>query len=509
MPFCKEDLNLGMKKKNKLLVAVGCFVAADVAVGVFLAALFKYDKAWYPNTTFNGVDVSGMSYEESVEAITKDISDYSLTIKGRDGAGLVIKGEDIDLELANESEIAKVYNEEHDSFAIGKLTGSRQYSVDLDVNINQAKLAQIVSNSEMVTGSDKYPLREPVNARVEYSDEKKTVVVIPEQGGNIIDASALMVKTNDAVSRLEKEMDISEDTGEDSVYKQPAVTSESESILKAYHNYNTTLYQWLSWDMGEGQYETITPDDIRKWIKLLPDGRVTLDKDGLSKWIEDFCLKYKTVGATRDFTTHDGKKIQVSGGDYGWRIDYDKTLEAAYEQLTMEKEWGAVEQYINSPTSTSQDNLTTTWEPVFSNTAFKLDCSNINNDWDPKNYSEVDISEQKVYVYKDGKLAHECICVTGLPSDPERKTKLGCYYVKEKKESYVLTGDDYSTPTKYWIRIMWSGTGYHYMNRRDWSSWTKDLYKRRGSHGCVNLQYDDAQALYGLINFYDAVFIHE
>ena len=61
------------------------------------------------------------------------------------------------------------------------------------------------------------------------------------------------------------------------------------------------------------------------------------------------------------------------------------------------------------------------------------------------------------------------------------------------------------------VRIiqLWTGTGYHYMNRRDWKHWTKDIYKTKGSHGCINLQYDDAKALYDLITFYDAVFIHE
>lgn len=490
-------------------MAVGFFVAADVAVGAFLATLFKYDDAWYPKTIINGVNVSGMGYEESIETISGQMKDYSITVKGRDDASLVIKGEDIELGLSNTNEIAKLYNADHEKFSINKLISEDNYEVELSISVNESKLAQIIGESQMVTGSDSYELREPMDAKVEYSETEKRLVIVPQTEGNIIDAGKLANYVKEAICSLEPQIDLTDSDKYADVYKEAQITSDSESVVNIYRKYNTYLYQWLTWDMGDNHLETITPDDIRQWLSITSAGDVALDKDKMKLWIEQFCLKYKTMGKTRNFTTHDGRTIEVSGGDYGWRIDYEKTVEDAYEQLTMDKDWGPVENYINNPSASNQANLTTTWEPEFTHTAFKMNFDNPTMDWDMKNYSEVDLTEQKVYVYKDGKLAHEAICVTGLPSDPERKTRTGCWYIKEKKESYVLKGADYSTPTKFWIRIMWTGTGYHYMNRRDWGSWDKDLYKRRGSHGCINLQYDDAKALFELIDFYDAVFIHE
>ena len=98
--------------------------------------------------------------------------------------------------------------------------------------------------------------------------------------------------------------------------------------------------------------------------------------------------------------------------------------------------------------------------------------------------------------------------MTGLATDPERATRTGCYYIKDKKEEYVLVGEDYETPTKYWVRIMWTGTGYHYLQRSDWSNWSPEIYKTRGSHGCINLQLEDAKSIYDLVKLGDAVFIH-
>ena len=138
-----------------------------------------------------------------------------------------------------------------------------------------------------------------------------------------------------------------------------------------------------------------------------------------------------------------------------------------------------------------------------------MNYENPEEDYNTQTYSEVDISEQMVYVFQNGQVVYSAKCVTGLPSDATRSTKTGCWYIKDKKLEYTLTGADYKTPTKYWIRITWTGTGYHYMNRSDWDKWTPDLYKTRGSHGCINLQLEDVKNIYNLVALRDMVFIHD
>lgn len=55
---------------------------------------------------------------------------------------------------------------------------------------------------------------------------------------------------------------------------------------------------------------------------------------------------------------------------------------------------------------------------------------------------------------------------------------------------------------------MWTGTGYHYLERSDWANWSPTLYLTKGSHGCINLQYEDAKTVYELVRIGDPVFIH-
>ncbi|MBS7125375.1 MAG: peptidoglycan binding domain-containing protein, partial [Coprobacillus sp.] len=77
-----------------------------------------------------------------------------------------------------------------------------------------------------------------------------------------------------------------------------------------------------------------TPKDIKNWLVINDDATVSIDQEKMSQWVEKFCLKYKTVGKTRKFKSHTGEVLEVSGGDYGWQIDYSQTVDQLYKVLS-------------------------------------------------------------------------------------------------------------------------------------------------------------------------------
>ena len=200
----------------------------------------------------------------------------------------------------------------------------------------------------------------------------------------------------------------------------------------------------------------------RDYFNKLPEAKgvdfISVDKDKMSSWVEDFCLKYKTVGKTRSFKSHTGEILQVSGGDYGWQIDYSQTVDQIYNAITAESKEADVTAYLNKQSNENSKKLITKLEPIYKNKAYKMNYENPEEDYNTQTYSEVDISEQMVYVFQNGQVVYSAKCVTGLPSDATRSTKTGCWYIKDKKLEYTLTGADYKTPTKYWIRITCSGS---------------------------------------------------
>lgn len=494
-----------MKKKQKLMIACGIvalFIA--IAAGVHIYYLDR----WFPGSTFNQVDVSGMTYEESVREIKKSVADYKLKIKARNKGSLTVSGKDIELAFTSEEVLKKMFDGQHEKSVIVSFFDSGDETSVNAVSYSEKKLNNILKSSQIFKGSDQYKITKPQDATIVYSEKKKYGVIQKENEGNQLDEAQFLSAGKQAVESLSENINLTDEKKYPDVYKKPGLYEDDKELKDMQETYNQILLHWIQWDMGNNVTETLGPDTLKNCIKIdTQKHTVKISKKAVEKWIESFCLKYKTQGITRTFKTHSGKKIKISGGDYGWRIDYDKVIKQVLKILKKAPDTKAIEAYKKKPSADNEKALITSLKPVYSHKGYRMDYQNKQNDWDTKNYSEVDLSAQQVYVYRNGKMVFSCICITGKAT-PDRITRTGVYDIKEKKLTKTLTGADYSVETKYWTRIMWTGTGYHYSSRGDWGRWSTTYYKTAGSHGCVNLTLENAEAIYRLTKIGDPVFIH-
>lgn len=495
-----------MKKKRRR-VRTRIKVIGALLLGYILFFTFTsiyYRDRWYPNTTVNDINVSNLTYDETVQEVQDIVENYSLKITGKNNGTFDIKAKDIDFKIEYEKNLEDGFEQHKDDRSIFGIFSNHDYQVDLKVSYNEDKLDDLINNSLLVVGNEDYPIEKSTSSYIKYDKKTGRGKVVDGVDGNELNLKNFKSIVKKAIKNIQTEINITDEKKYPDVYIK--ANNNIDDQLDTYNNY---LLNWINWDMGEGVIESITPNEIKDWIIIDDSGKVVIDKEKMGDWIEELCLKYKTVGKTRNFTTHSGQVIQISGGDYGWRLDYDKMVEQAYDTITEKTDNKLINSYLEDKSQDNIEKLTTNLEPVYSNKGYKKDYVNFENDWDTQNYSEVDLTEQRVYVYRGGQLVYSCICVSGLPTEKQdRITRTGVWYIKEKRTEKVLVGEDYETPVKYWIRIMWTGTGYHALNRSDWDKWTPELYKTKGSHGCLNLQEADAQKLYELINSGDPVFIH-
>ena len=105
---------------------------------------------------------------------------------------------------------------------------------------------------------------------------------------------------------------------------------------------------------------------------------------------------------------------------------------------------------------------------------------------------EIDLTNQKVYLYVNGNLVKSSSCVTGNVSKGHT-TPPGIYPMTYKQLDAVLRGPGYASPVKYWMPFN-GGIGLHDASWR--SSFGGTIYKTNGSHGCVNLPYEMAKTIY-------------
>ncbi len=98
----------------------------------------------------------------------------------------------------------------------------------------------------------------------------------------------------------------------------------------------------------------------------------------------------------------------------------------------------------------------------------------------------VDLSEQTMRAYEDGRLVRKVEVSTGLPETP---TVTGQYHIYVKRPAQTMSGPNYYLPDVPWVMYFYQGYGLH-------GTYWHDNFGQPMSHGCVNLPTEEAKWLY-------------
>ena len=398
-----------------------CLSLVIAIIMLLFIVIILYSDKFYPNTTIGGIDVSNMTLSQAKEAVQTDLKNHVLVIKGRNNAKYELRGTDIDLNANYEKQVENCFKKTHGIFSFYKIISGEDFDVNFDVSYNKKAFKNNLSQSFLITG-DQYTITAPESAHVEYDKKTQSGKIVKEKQGNQLNQEKFYSYVEKSIKQLKTNIDLDKAN----IYLKPKYTQNDSAIIKELNQYNNYLYRWIRYDMTEKHYETVTPKDIKNWLVINDDATVSIDQEKMSQWVEKFCLKYKTVGKTRKFKSHTGEVLEVSGGDYGWQIDYSQTVDQLYKVLSKKNPQNDVEAYIKNKNKTNKKKLIKKLEPIYKNKAYKLNFDNLVDDYNTQTYSEVDISEQMVYVFQNGQVVYSAKCVTGLPSDASRATKTGC-----------------------------------------------------------------------------------
>jgi lipoprotein-anchoring transpeptidase ErfK/SrfK len=98
----------------------------------------------------------------------------------------------------------------------------------------------------------------------------------------------------------------------------------------------------------------------------------------------------------------------------------------------------------------------------------------------------VDLSEQMVVAYEQGKPVRAFIISSGLPGTP---TVVGEYRIRTKVKEQTMSGEDYNLPGVKWVQYFFEDYSFH------GTYWHND-FGRPKSHGCLNMTNADAKWLF-------------
>lgn len=475
-----------MVKQEELIKKPLILNKAAIALGIFLVALlisyvslsFFFMNHFQFNTKINGEDVSLKNIDQ-VEPLLKNlINSYNLTIVGSNNEKEQISGESISVEIKeSEKTVITIKKQEAFLWPISLFQNSAK-KVDIEITYDEDKLEQEIAGLNMVSGE----VISGEDAKPEFDGEK--YVIASEVYGTTIDQEKFTEKVQEYIGGLETTLDVEKED----CYIAPRYTTDSEEVQAACDVMNKYVQSSLTYTTPEPVI--IDKTLISQWIYVDANMNVHFNNELIKNWLTEIGDTYDTIGTTRTFTTPTGKEATVSGGTYGWSVDEDT-------------EFFNIIDSIKAGESTTKD-LTYYEGGVAVDHAMP--------DWG-STYIEVDLTEQHMWYITDGNIAFESDVVTGLPTS-DRETPQGVYSILDKRLNYTLTGatdpatgkPSYKTPVDYWMRVTWTGIGFHDASWQ--SSFGGSRYLSNGSHGCINMPVDKASELYNLIENGIPVIMH-
>ncbi|MBQ0001588.1 MAG: L,D-transpeptidase family protein, partial [Clostridiales bacterium] len=276
------------------------------------------------------------------------------------------------------------------------------------------------------------------------------------------------------------------------IYIKPSVYNNDPVLTRERDVYNSYCKAKITYQYGS-ETEVLDWSVIKDWVVINPD-EAHIDRDLAWAYAQDIAMRYNTRYYERTFHTTTGRTVVFPSGqnEYGYTVNVDGEFGKLLDNISANEEVTREPVYY---TRNDYDN------PVFYKRNGRDDLAG--------NYVEVSISDQHLWMYKNGSVIVESDVVTGCVAKGH-ETACGVFPLAYKKSPDVLVGsnanDGYRTPVDYWMPF-YEGQGLHDANWR--GSFGGSIYQNSGSHGCVNLPPWAAKAIYENIEAGMAIIIYK
>lgn len=453
------------KKNQKMVLWSSLGVLFAFLLGLLIAGSVYCSSHFIKGTIINEIDASGLTMEE----LESRMREYVLTVRERTGEGSyiteTITGDQIGVTVSNTDELNGILKQQNILKAISSyIKGEQQvYTVEnLYAYVDSALMTAILK----LQGFQESFVVEPVDAHISGYDAENGYRIVPEIRGNVLNQTKTIQTVETAVDALLTEIDL-EKAGcyeEPSVYADDAKLTERLAQMKQYTDLRIVYH------FGQ-QEEVIDGSVLSGWLLVDEEtNKVSVSEEKIDDFVVMLRKKYDTIFRSREFQTSYGKTITIEGGDYGWWMNYSQEQEQLKEMIR---------------NGESGERI-----PVYYQTAAVYGSQDYGN-----TYIEINLTAQHLFLYVNGEKKMESEFVSGNAARGF-DTPAGIYGITYKEQDAMLVGENYETPVSYWMPFN-GNIGLHDAIWRD--SFGADIYKKSGSHGCVNMPYLKAKELYGEI----------
>ena len=390
-----------------------------------------------------GVDLTGMSLEDAAAALNEAAADYKLALNVN-GTTADFTAEELGLKLDMDA-----LAEHIEDMADGNWETRAVFTYDRTAM--QSMLKEKLNDA-------------PKNATVSYSGGQGKFIAVPGSNGTEYDLDAVLVVIDDILVTLAPQTVYDVEVSSTSV--APELTADSDKVKSAVNTANGYLKLSLTYtftpDGGSTAKESIGVSTIATFVKVSENMEVSVSKSAIESYAGKLADRHNGADYKGTF-----KNTGMTVTYYGQRVNKSALADDIYSCVT---------------SSTSG----TRTAPYSAKSDLPYGGS----------FVEVDLTNQKLYLYKNGERILSTSLVSGSVAEGHR-TPTGVYSIYAKQTDRYLTGADYRSFVHYWMPFL-GGYGLHDASWR--GSFGGTIYYYDGSHGCVNLPSSAAKTIYNNVS---------
>lgn len=452
---------------NKVWKCTGIVFGSIVILtaSVYMAVVQYYKSNFAVNTWINGVYCTGKTVEEVNEELLFNTEAPIVTIRGTDGKKVQISLAKADYKEDYTSSLQS-YMEQQKSFLWPKyIWEETRVNLLPECSWNEAKLTALVMESDVVQKEIRD--EESIDVQILYGENGYEFY---DGMQDVFDAQAFA----ELMVRNVRNGIYTTDVASSGCFYVKEDSEEQAKVRSLWEKLEDFLTIDLVYDMGAEQivFDKALTSDL---LLLTDSGEFLQDSEGNFLWdmekadafIENLAAQYNTCDKDLSFHATSGKTIEVPYVTYGTEIDAEAEKEYLRNALLYRIEEVHIPTYLQEGYVRGLNDIGDT-------------------------YIEVDMTNQKLYGYKDGNLVVETDIVTG---NMRRNwdTPAGVNFVYKKQKNRVLRGEGYASPVDFWMPVK-GAIGIH---DADWrKEFGGDIYLRSGSHGCINVPVDVMPTVY-------------
>ena len=450
------------KKHHKLLIWLCPGIMLPLITAYVILALY-YSGGYSLGTYVNDVYCTGKDIADINAILTKQYMEKQITIAVSENETEVLYLDQTHFRADYTDALLEIRKKQNPFLWFLNLFSFGHYHVNPTVTYDEAFLAEAIEKLHCMQD--------------DYQTEAQLMIISTDFGYQLYDTTKNRLMQEKAYHIIYETVTGGEDFVDltaEGCYENLILTKEWADTLELWEDVSDFQDFHVNYLFGDVT-EQIDESVVSTWILLDENGdflydetgALVIDEEAVESYIDSLAECYDTYGMERTYETVTGEYVTIDGSIYGNELDREAEVNYLLEAFANHNEADRIPQYKHQALYQGTDDV-------------------------GPDYVEINLTDQHLYYIKNYEIVLETDIVSGNLASRHRTPSRICY-IQGMYRNRVLRGPGYASFVYYWVPV-YKNIGIHDATWRN--KFGGEIYKTNGSHGCINVPYEQMELMY-------------